>query len=251
MIPATTETTPLFAGPTAPAPTLKRAADLLTLFRDPAAAGRRANETRARAFADRIWIRPAPPLASAAPRAQILRGAQTIDPTHPPGPDVPVPPDMPPGPGPDHPENPADPTTPDWPDPHAVHPGDRLILRVDPDDLAAYCSWLVDAAAALPADTTLAPFSALPGGLHRLHLIAAARLGLPPKIRVEVRHDLIGIRLAQVALNFGADTLAGPVDHSRHLPLAALPRPSETTLAALSELVRQAGLDPRAEGSPP
>jgi 2-iminoacetate synthase ThiH len=63
-------------------------------------------------------------------------------------------------------------------------------------------------------------------------------------VRVEVRHDLHGVRLAQVALGFGADTLAGPIDAGRHLPLAGVPRPSETSEAALSELVRQAGLEP-------
>ena len=47
-----------------------------------------------------------------------------------------------------------------------------------------------------------------------------------------------------VALGFGADTLAGPQDAGRHLPLAGVPRPNETSEAALCELVRQAGLDP-------
>jgi 2-iminoacetate synthase ThiH len=85
---------------------------------------------------------------------------------------------------------------------------------------------------------------ASPGGLHRLWLLAAARLALPAGVRVEVRHDLCGIRLAQVALGFGADTLAGPIDPVRHLPLAGVPRPSEATADGLCELVRQAGLTP-------
>jgi 2-iminoacetate synthase ThiH len=101
----------------------------------------------------------------------------------------------------------------------------------------------VRAAAGLPAGTSVAPHCPRPGGLLRLHLIAAARLALPLGVRVEVRHDLIGVRLAQVALGFGADTLAGPQDSGRHLPLAAIPRPSETSQAALCELVRQAGLE--------
>ena len=230
-------------------PAIRSVPELLTLFTDPADAGRRAIDERTRAHGRRIWIRPAPPLpsASATARALILRGTRTIDPAHPPGPDVPVPPDMPPGPGPDTPDDPTapHPDGPAWPDPHALAAGDRLLLRVDPTDLPAYCAWLIAAAAApLPANTSLAPYTAIPGGLHRLHLLAAARLALPQHIRVEARHDLIGIRLAQVALQFGADTLAGPIDTSRHLPLAAIPRPNETSQAALAELIRQAGLEP-------
>ncbi len=230
-------------------PAIRTVDELLALFSDPADAGRRAIDTRTRAFGRRIWIRQAPPLPPAlTTRAQLLRGTLTIDPAHPPGPDVPVPPDMPPGPGPDGPDDPTDPTAPHpgapgWPDPHALQRDDRLVLRVDPDELPAYCAWLVHAARA-PGGWSLAPYTDRPGGLFRLHLLAAARLALPLATRVEVRHDLIGIRLAQVALQFGADTLAGPIDTSRHLPLAAVPRPNETTQAALAELIRQAGLEP-------
>jgi hypothetical protein len=250
-------------------PNITDADALLALFADPADAGRRACAWREVGFQSHIWVRPAPPLATDA-RAQILRGPlafdpsvsappvspdmspatapRATDPNHPPGPDVPVPPDMPPGPGPDGPQDPTDPSAPHpgapgWPDPHAVQRGDRLVLRVDQDELPAYCAWLVRAATALPAGTSVAPYSPRPGGLFRLHLIAAARLALPLSVRVEVRHDLIGVRLAQVALGFGADTLAGPQDSGRHLPLAAIPRPSETSQAALCELVRQAGLE--------
>lgn len=247
-----TDTAPLAsAARTAPlAPAITDAAELLALFREPADAGRRASAHRTRGFANDIWVRPAPPRTLES-RAVILRGPLAFDasdPTHPPGPEVPVPPDMPPGPGPDGPVDPTDPAAPHpgapgWPEPTALQPGDRLLLRVAPDELPAYCAWLVAAAPRLPPHTSLAPWCPTPGGLLRLHLIAAARLALPLTTRVEVRHDLIGIRLAQVALGFGADTLAGPQDNSRHLPLAAVPRPSETSQAALCELVRQAGLD--------
>ena len=129
-----------------------------------------------------------------------------------------------------------------------IEPGDRLVLRVEHDQLAAYCAWLIRAAT-VAIDWTLTPFCPQPGGLFRLHLIAAARLALPARVRVEVRHDLHGVRLAQVALGFGADTLAGPIDAGRHLPLAGVPRPSETSAAALCELVRQAGLEPTTTAS--
>ncbi|HLT39353.1 MAG TPA: hypothetical protein VK034_23885, partial [Enhygromyxa sp.] len=111
-----------------------------------------------------------------------------------------------------------------WPEPDAWQPGDRVLLPVEPgDELAAqrYVDWLLELAEheareplepiPLLGPCSVAPFCANPAGTHRLWLIAAARLALPGSIRVEARHDLIGIRLAQVALGFGADTLAGPV----------------------------------------
>jgi hypothetical protein len=228
-------------------------AALLALFSDPADAGRRACAARERAFGPAIWIRAAP--AHPAPAlAALIRDDRVID--------LPVPKDMSSTPCPEGhdinraaaaPVPEATSSTPAWPDPAALRPGDRLVLAVDHDQLPAYCAWLLRAAAAAPG-WSLAPFAPRPGGLFRLHLIAAARLALPAGVRVEVRHDLHGVRLAQVALQFGADTLAGPLDVGRHLPLAGVPRPSETSAMALGELVRQAGLEPlqpTASPSPP
>ncbi len=98
---------------------------------------------------------------------------------------------------------------PGWPEPGALRAGDRLVLQVDRDRLGAYFEYLSRLAAAAPEGLSVAPFCAPAGGLMRLHLIAAARVALPGRVRVEARHDLLGIRLAQVALGFGADTLAG------------------------------------------
>ena len=225
-------------------------AALLALFSDPADAGRRAIAARDAAFGAKIRIRSTP--AHPAPAlAALIQGDRVIDLS-------PVPearptddPDMPLTPGlnghvaeamSSRPA--AASTSPAWPDPASLRPGDRLVLAVDHDQLPAYCAWLLRAAATAPG-WSLAPFSRRPGGLFRLHLIAAARLALPAGVRVEVRHDLVGVRLAQVALQFGADTLAGPLDASRHLPLAGVPRPSETSAMALAELVRQAGFEPQ------
>ncbi len=197
--------------------------ELVRLFADPANAAARACDARARGSDRRIHVRPAPghPMPAV---AGVIRGDSFIDLSEP------VPSNLSPETGP-------------WPDPDQLEPGDRLVLRVEHDQLAAYCAWLVRAAT-MAFDWTLTPFCPQPGGLFRLHLISAARLALPPRVRVEVRHDLHGVRLAQVALGFGADTLAGPIDAGRHLPLAGVPRPSETSAAALCELVRQAGLEP-------
>ena len=206
---------------------LTDASELVRLFADPANAAARACDARARGSDRRIHVRPAPghPLPAV---AGVIRGDTFIDLS----------------PVPSHLSS----ETAQWPDPATLESGDRLVLRVEHDQLAAYCAWLVRAAA-VAIDWTLTPFCPQPGGLFRLHLIAAARLALPARVRVEVRHDLHGVRLAQVALGFGADTLAGPIDAGRHLPLAGVPRPSETSAAALCELVRQAGLEPTTTAS--
>lgn len=194
--------------------------DLLALHLRPAEAGRLATLARTRAFGDAIAIVPAPrhePPAAAA----IVRGDVVV-------------------------------TCDAWPDPATVQPGDRVVVQVDADDGARrrFVRWLSLAAKSLPEGTAIAPLSREPAGLHRLFCIAAARLRLPERVRVEVRHDLVGIRLAQVALGFGADTLAGPLQPERKLPVAGVPRPNEATRTGLHHLVLQTGARPlvRVEG---
>lgn len=124
--------------------------------------------------------------------------------------------------------------------------GDELLVHVDASD-AARSGWATGlaelAGRELPA-ISIAPFSRTAAGLHRLWCIAAARVLLPARVRVVARHDLLGIRLAQVALGFGADTLAGPIAADRSLPLCGVTRPDETSFAGLATLVRHAGLVP-------
>jgi hypothetical protein len=143
-----------------------------------------------------------------------------------------------------------------WPAPQAWQAGDRLMLPIEFGDeptILYYVHWLLALAEhakqkpllVLPhlGPCSLAPFSSDPAGTHRLWAIAVARLVLPAAIRVEARHDLVGIRLAQVALGFGADTLAGPIAPERHLPVAGVPRPDEATITGLHKLIEQAGLE--------
>jgi hypothetical protein len=143
-----------------------------------------------------------------------------------------------------------------WPEPDAWQAGDRLMLPIESGDETAimyYAHWLLTLAdhakrqplPVLPhlGPCSIAPFSTDAAGTHRLWAIAVARLVLPAAIRVEARHDLVGIRLAQVALGFGADTLAGPLAPERHLPVAGVPRPDETTITGLHKLIEQAGLE--------
>jgi hypothetical protein len=143
-----------------------------------------------------------------------------------------------------------------WPAPDAWQAGDRLMLPIEPGDedtADLYVRWLLELAEhrathplpALPhlGPCSIAPFSSDAAGTHRLWAIAVARLVLPASIRVEARHDLVGIRLAQIALGFGADTLAGPTEPERHLPVAGVPRPDEATVTGLRKLIEQAGLE--------
>jgi hypothetical protein len=132
------------------------------------------------------------------------------------------------------------------PEADAWQVGDRVLVALEPGDEAAgerYVAWLARLAG-VPRDCSLAPWSRGPGGTARLWAIAVARLLLPDHVGVEARHDLIGIRLAQIALAFGADTLAGPIAADRKLPVAGVTRPTEATLGGLRNLISQAGLEP-------
>ncbi len=184
-----------------------------------------ATAQRLAGFGREIWVRPAPPWP-AEHAVALLRGDNylCLQPR----------PDTAPAPffGPTPTNFAAMPT---------LAAGDRLIVAVDHGQLADYCTWLAGISADAPSGWSLCPYTHQDGGLWRLQIIACARLALPLGVRVEVRHDLHGVRLAQLALGFGADTLGGPHDAGRHLPLAGVPRPSETSTLALAELVRQAG----------
>jgi hypothetical protein len=128
----------------------------------------------------------------------------------------------------------------------ALQAGDHVVVQVgtEPADRERYVRWLHELAASEPPPMSLAPCSQTAAGLHPLWCIAAARLCLPAHVAVEARHDLLGIRLAQVALGFGADALGGPIETDRSLPLCGVTRPDENTAAGLATLVRHAGLQP-------
>jgi hypothetical protein len=134
-----------------------------------------------------------------------------------------------------------------WPDAIHVDADEQLVIKTEPTPAgrAAFAHWLTQTGPSLPSGTSVAPTSTQAAGLHRLWCFAAARIALPPGVRVEARHDLVGIRLAQLALGFGADTLCGPLDTDRRLPVAGVTRPNENTPSGLATLVRQAGLTPQ------
>jgi hypothetical protein len=191
--------------------------DPLALFEHPAVLGRHGARVRREAFGDEVRVRPAPEHAPPAV-ACVLRGDAIIE-------------------------------LAAWPEPAALVAGDRLVVQVPatPGDRARFVAWLRAFEAGAPAELSVAPASPTPGGMHRLWCIATARLLLPASVRVEARHDLVGIRLAQLAVGFGADTIAGPIAPDRSLPLAGVTRPDEATRAGLATLVRQVGLSPHAE----
>ncbi len=131
-----------------------------------------------------------------------------------------------------------------WPDASMLAAGDRWLVHVEADDdaRARFAAWALELGMAeLPA-SRIAVCSHTAAGLHRLWCIAVLRLTLPPQVLVEARHDLLGIRLAQIALGFGADAIAGPIAPDRSLPLCGVTRPDEATRTGLATLVRHAGL---------
>ena len=198
--------------------------DPLALYDRPARLGELGARTRDRAFGSEAWVRPAPSHPMPAVAACLRLGDE-------------APPEVV--------------ELAAWPEAADLRPGDRLVIQVDATVEARrrFVAWLRAVGPDAPRELAVAPCSATAGGTHRLWCIAAARILLPDHVRVEARHDLIGIRLAQLAVGFGADTLGGPIEPDRSLPLAGVTRPNEGTAAGLSTLVRQLGLTPRAPAS--
>lgn len=193
-------------------------ATLLELRHDPPRAGRWASEVRQAWFGGRALLRTTPERPSPEGDVAVERGDHWL-------------------------------TLAELPTADVWREGDHLAIVVEPGDDAAcqrYASWLLGLDA-LPPGCSLAPWSRNVGATARLWAIAVARLVLPSHVRVEARHDLVGIRLAQIALAFGADTLSGPIVADRKLPVAGVTRPTEATLAGLRNLIEQAGLEPVTE----
>lgn len=136
-----------------------------------------------------------------------------------------------------------------WPSPSTLRDDDELVVEVAPDDAAAYLAYLHELDDSGPARFAVAPTSPADGATFKLWLVACARLVLGRRdgttVHIEARHDRLGLRLAQVALAFGADVLAGPLADERHLPLAGVTRPTENSRTGLEILVQQADRRPR------
>lgn len=135
-----------------------------------------------------------------------------------------------------------------WPQPtrEPAQPTEMWICDVSPTRVEYWLAGLSEWATNLDpaAAPILAPYSSSRSGTLNLWLVAAARMRLPPRVRIAIRHDLAGPRIAQLALHFGADILAGPVHESRKLPLAGVTRPDEASWQGLRTLIEQTGLVP-------
>jgi hypothetical protein len=135
-----------------------------------------------------------------------------------------------------------------WPDACELCDGDLVTVQVPASRAESFCEYLSTLARDLALDGddakrfVFAPWCAEPQGIHRLWTVAAARIALPRSVVIGARHDLLGIRVAQVALGFGASALVGPIQPDRSLPLAGVTRPTENTRAGLRALVEQVGL---------
>ena len=189
--------------------------DLMALRDEPPRAGRLATEARASRTGDEVWIFEQAVSKTPERFAAEVRHGERIEQLE------------------------------QWPDPDSLAPEVHLTLRVGPDEAESYAEYLCQVGAATTAPATVAPWCVEAAGTHRLWSIAAARIALGGETRVEARHDLIGLRMAQLALAFGADALTGPIEADRLLPLAGVSRPTENTRAGLAALVEQAGLTPR------
>ncbi|MEE9382133.1 MAG: hypothetical protein V3V08_01800 [Nannocystaceae bacterium] len=191
-------------------------AQLLAWRNEPIEIGAQAAKSAALRFGNSTWIRDTPPCAKGC-IASIVRNNETV-------------------------------VCDAWPSPEALDENDRVVLIVSPDTTTSWLAYLDHLSRGGPERFAIAPLSRLSGATFKLWLIASARLILSPgkrTIHVEACHDALGVGLAQVALDFGANVLAGPIDPDRHLPLAGVSRPTERTFVGLTTLVEQAGRIPR------
>jgi aminodeoxyfutalosine synthase len=81
-------------------------------------------------------------------------------------------------------------------------------------------------------------------GCADLRMIATARLLLDNFPHIKVFWIMAGIKLAQVALSFGADDLDGTVDEERITHAAGAATPQSLTVTAIEQLIRDAGRTP-------
>jgi hypothetical protein len=190
---------------------------LLALFERPAVLGRLASASRREHVGDEVLVRRRPEGAEA-PTDDVLAVIERGDTTM---------------------------SVASWPSATELQPGDHVTLWVEPEQRPAFATWLATQGATLPAGVFVAPVSRTPTGTHRTWLVGALRIVLGPGRHVVARHDLLGPRVAQITLGFGASVLEGPWRADRRLPVAGVTRPDENTPIGLSALVEQAGLVPR------
>jgi aminodeoxyfutalosine synthase len=84
-----------------------------------------------------------------------------------------------------------------------------------------------------------------PTGFDSLRTIAVSRVYLDNFDHITAYWVGLGLKLAQVALNFGADDLHGTIFDERIFHMAGATSPQQQTIEAMSKAIREAGLVPR------
>lgn len=118
---------------------------------------------------------------------------------------------------------------------------DHLIrLREQQDESGGFQAFI-----ALPFHPANTPLKDLPGptGVDILKTIAAARLLLDNIPHIKAYWVMLGPKLTQTALHFGADDLEGTIVHERIAHEAGARTETGLTVAQLVELIREAGCE--------
>ena len=87
------------------------------------------------------------------------------------------------------------------------------------------------------------------GGLEELRNLAVSRIYLDNIDHITAYWISMGLQLAQVALNFGVDDLHGTIMEEKVFHMAGAQTPQEQTVAALEQVIREAGREPRQRNS--
>lgn len=115
----------------------------------------------------------------------------------------------------------------------------------------SFLRWFQERLIEQPGWTELCAWSVSDSSTQRAWLTAALRILAPGTCRVQLRVDELSLRTTQLCLNFGADTLAAPVEAARKLPIAGVASPHESSQVGLATLIEQAGLRPDFSALPP
>src|SRR5512139_16066 len=119
---------------------------------------------------------------------------------------------------------------------------DHLIrLRAQQDESGGFQAFI-----ALPFHPANTPLKDLPGptGVDILKTIATARLLLDNIPHIKAYWVMLGPKLTQTGLHFGADDLEGTIVHERIAHEAGARTETGLTVAELVELIREAGCEP-------
>ena len=120
---------------------------------------------------------------------------------------------------------------------------DHLIrLRSLQDDSGGFLAFIP--LAFHPAHTSLEGSIPGPTALEKLRILAVSRLMLDNIPHIKVFWIMIGLRLAQVALSFGADDVDGTVAEERITHAAGAETPEALTTNEITQLIRGAGRIP-------